>query len=290
MIHRGTITVLVIAIAIASGLAAGVGIFSTGGPGPFEYESIRGETIPIYGEGVYRHMSADVAVQGIGQDVVTLFLVIPVLIVALLLARRGGLRARLFLGGVLTYLFVQYLFYLVMGMYNPLFLVYTALAGGSFFALALVLLGVDLRALPGAITDDGVVRFAGGFLVFNAAAIGLMWLQVVVPPFIDGSIYPVELEHYTTLIVQGLDLGLLLPLSALIGVLLIHHTPMGSLLGPVYLVFLSFQMVALLGKLVAMGLSGVPVVPAIFIIPVIGVVAIGSTIGLFRRIREERLP
>lgn len=85
------------------------------------------------------------------------------------------------------------------------------------------------------------MRFAEGFLVFNAVAIGLMWLQVVVPPLLDGSIYPAQLQHYTTLIVQGLDLGLLLPLSAVSGVLLMRRTPMGCLLGPVYLVFLSFQ-------------------------------------------------
>jgi hypothetical protein len=286
MNHKRTITILVIFIALAAGIAAGVGVFSSGGPGPFDYESIRGRTVPIYGDGVYRHMSADVAVQGIGQDVVTLFIGIPVLLVALVLARRGGLRARLVLGGVLGYFFVQYLFYLVMGMYNPLFLVYTALAGTSFFALALVLLGVNLTTLGTAVDERAPVRFAGGFLVVNAVAIGLMWLQVVVPPLLDGTIYPAQLQHYTTLIVQGLDLGLLLPLSAVAGLLLMRRTPMGLLLGPVYLVFLSFQMTALVGKLVAMGLTGVSIIPAIFIIPLIGVVAIGSAIGVYRRIGE----
>lgn len=284
MKHRRTITILVVFIALAAGIAAGVGVFSSGGSGQFDYESIRGRTVPIYGEGVYRHMSADVAVQGIGQDVVTLFIGIPVLIVALVLARRGRLRARLFLGGVLGYFFVQYLFYLVMGMYNPLFLVYTALAGTGFFALGLVLLDVDLAALQVTLAERAPVRFAGGFLVVNAVAIGLMWLQVVVPPLLDGSVYPDQLQHYTTLIVQGLDLGLLLPLSAVSGVLLMRRTPMGVLLGPVYLVFLSFQMTALVGKLVAMGLTGVSIVPAIFIIPVIGLVAIGSAVAVYRRI------
>ncbi len=288
MKHGQVITILVIFIAMAAGAAAGVGVFSSGGPGPSDYQSIRGQTVPIYGDGVYRHMSADVAVQGIGQDVVTLAIGIPALIVALILARSGGLRARLFLSGVLAYFFVQYLFYLVMGMYNPLFLLYVALAGTSFFTLALVLLGVDLKSLQTALTGRVPVRFAGGFLVFNAVAIGLMWLQVVVPPLLDRSIYPAQLQHYTTLIVQGLDLGLLLPLSAVSGVLLMRRTPMGCLLGPIYLVFLSFQMTALVGKLVAMGLTGVSIVPAIFIIPVIGAVAIGSTVGVYRRIGVGR--
>lgn len=36
--------------------------------------------------------------------------------------------------------------------------------------------------------------------------IGSLWLGVVVPPLVDGSIYPKELQHYTTLVVQGFDL------------------------------------------------------------------------------------
>jgi hypothetical protein len=39
--------------------------------------SIRGENITIYGKGIYQHMAADVAIQGIAQDYVTLFMGVP---------------------------------------------------------------------------------------------------------------------------------------------------------------------------------------------------------------------
>ena len=282
MKHRTTIATLVVFAAVAAGIASAIGAFSTGGPGPFTYQSIHGHTVPIYGRGLYQHMSADVAVQGIGQDVVTLFGGVPALLLVLWLARNGGLRARLFLAGTLGYLFVQYLFYLVMGAYNPLFLLYAAIAGTSFFALALVLLEIGPEGAARAIGPRAPLQFTGGFLVFNALAIAMMWLGVVLPPLLDGTIYPTQLQHYTTLIVQGLDLGLLLPLSAVSGILMMRRTPMGCLIGPVYLVFLSFQMIALVGKLVAMGLTGVSIMPAIIIIPLIGAVAVGSTIAVLR--------
>ncbi|MCF8357840.1 MAG: hypothetical protein K9H26_03720 [Prolixibacteraceae bacterium] len=73
MKKESTITTLVIFIILISAVASGFGIFSDFGKGAFEYESIRGKTIEIFGKGVYRHMSADVAIQGIAQDYITLF-------------------------------------------------------------------------------------------------------------------------------------------------------------------------------------------------------------------------
>ncbi len=284
MEHQRAISILVLLIAVASGIAAAAGIFSGGGPGPFELETVRGTTVTIHGQGLYRHMSWDVAVQGIGQDVVTLFIAVPALLAALVFARRGSVRARLLLAGVLGYFHVTYLFYLVMGAYNPLFLVYAALAGMSFFGLALSLLGFDLVRLPKAYQPTAPTRLAGGFLIFNTVAIALMWLGVVVPPLLDGSIYPAEVQHYTTLIVQGLDLGLLLPLCMVTAILLLRGRPMGYLLAPVYLVFLSFLMTALVAKIIGMGLVGAEIVPAVFVIPTILIVTIGTTVALFRKI------
>ena len=99
MKHRKTITALAILIVLFSAVAASTGIFSGEGEGTYSYTSIRGETIPIYGKGIYKHMSADVAIQGIAQDVVTLFIAIPVLILALIGALMGSHRSRYLLAG-----------------------------------------------------------------------------------------------------------------------------------------------------------------------------------------------
>ena len=287
MKHSRTITVLTVCIIVIAGIASGIGIFSGGGPGPAEYETVRGKTVTLYGYGLYKHMSADVAVQGIGQDYITLFLGVPLLAVALVWARRDSLRGRLFLAGVLGYFLVTYLFYLVMAMYNPLFLVYAFLLGASFFAFALTMLGFDLETLPGEFSPKTPVRFSGSFLMFNTFAIALMWLSVVLPPLLDGSIYPVDVQHYTTLIVQGMDLGLLLPLCFVSAILLLKRRPTGYLLGTVYLVFLSLLMIALVAKIVAMGLVGANIIPAVFIIPLICLVTIFSAFRMVRAVGAD---
>ncbi|MDZ7659658.1 hypothetical protein [Fodinibius sp.] len=286
MKYRKSITILSSIIIILAVVAASMGIFSTGGPDPYTIETVRGETVTVYGKGLYKHMSQDVAPQGIAQDYITLSVAVPLLFLSLIWARRGSLKGRFLLAGTLGYFLVTYLFYLVMGMYNMLFLVYVILLGTSFFAFAKTLLSFDLTNLSERFNESTPVKFIGGFLIFNSIAIGFMWLQVVIPPLLDGSIIPAQVEHYTTLIVQGLDLGLLLPLSFVAGLLFIKKRPFGYLLTPVYLIFLSIMMTSLTAKVVAMGMLGQNVMPAIVIIPFFGVVSIICSVLIFKNIRE----
>jgi len=119
MNKENTVTVMVILIALISAVAAGFGIFYDSGSGVYEYESIRGQIVEIYGKGLYRHMSADVAIQGIAQDYVTLFIGIPVLLLGLYHA-KGSVRGKFVLSGALGYFWVTYLLYTAMSMYNIL--------------------------------------------------------------------------------------------------------------------------------------------------------------------------
>lgn len=279
------ISILVFCITAISAVAATIGIFSNQGLGPYEYESIRGQIVTIYGKGLYQHMSAEVAIQGIAQDYVTLFIGIPLLLISLVLAGKGSMKGRFLLAGTLGYFLVTYLFYLSMAMYNPLFLVYAFLMGASFFAFTLILISFDVNKLQASFGENTPVKFTGGFLIFNAFSIAFLWLSIVVPPLFNGSIYPKELEHYTTLIVQGMDLGLLLPLAVVSGILLIWKKPFGYLLGPVYFIFLSMLMTALTAKVVAMGIAGYNIIPVIFIIPIFNLISIICSILLLKNIK-----
>ncbi len=284
MQQKKTITILVLLIALAAIVATTAGIFTSEGPGHYSYTSIRGKTVIIHGKGLYKDMSAEVAPQGIAQDCVTLFIGVPLLLLALFAARRGGLASRFLLAGVLAYFLVTYLFYLVMGMYNALFLVYVLLAGTSFFAFVRTLRSFHLDSLALAFRPATPVKTAGRFLIFIALAIALLWLSIVVPPLLNGSIIPVQVEHYTTLIVQGLDLAVLLPAAVVSGSLLVRRVPLGYLLGPVYFVFLSLLMTALTAKIIAMGMLGYNIIPAVFIIPAFNLAALVCSFLLLRSV------
>jgi len=274
MKNKGILTVLVILITILVAIATSVGIFSDEEKGLKEFTSIHGEKIELYGKGIYHNMSADVAVQGIAQDYLTLFAGLPLLFIGLYYTLKGSLKGRLFLVGILSYLFVNYLFYSIMAMYNFLFPVYISLMGLTFFALSTTLLSFDIQTLHRYFSKKAPIRLTGGFLIVNSLLIGLLWLQTVLTPLMDGRIIPPEVEHYTTLIVQGMDLGLLLPLSFVSGLFFLLKRKIGYLMAPVYIVFLSVQMAALVSKIIGMKMAGVAVGPSIVIIPTILVIAI----------------
>ncbi len=282
-----TVSVLSLFIAVLATGAGVMGIVSNQGPGAFEHESVRGKTVVIYGKGIYRHMSAEVAVQGIAQDYVTVFVAVPLLLAALFFTMKGSLKAKFVFAGTLGYFLVTYLFYTTMGAFNSLFLVYVSLLGLSFFAFSITMLSFTPRTVPPVFSEKTPTLFLGIFLVLNASAVALLWLSIVVPPLVQGTIYPAQLEHYTTLIVQGLDLALLLPLSALTGILLMGKTPFGFMLGPVYYVFLSLLMLALTAKIIAMGMAGYSIIPVIFIIPTFAAVSIIGSIVLIVNVKVK---
>jgi len=286
MQSKKVVTILVLLIIIFSAVTTLTGIFSEAGPGRYEYESIRGKTVIIFGEGIYKHMSADVAVQGIAQDYVTLFIGIPLLLISLWGYRKNNNRSRFLLAGTLSYFFVTYLFYTAMGMYNRMFLGYVVLLGLSFFALFNVLNSFKLKNIPELFREKTPAKFVGGFLAVNSVAIALLWLSVVVPPLLDGSIYPDSLYHYTTLIVQGFDLGLLLPLGFVAGLMLIRRTSLGYLIGTTYIIFLALLMTALTAKIIGMASTGVNVIPSIFIIPAFNIISILSSYLMLSNIKK----
>ncbi len=287
MKNKKSITILVLLITVASIVAASSGILSNEGPGNYVYKSIRGEDIIIYGKGLYRHMSADVAIQGIAQDYITLFIGVPLLLISLFFTRKKSLRGMFVLAGTLGYFLVTYLFYLTMGMYNKMFLVYAFLLGSTFFAFILTVLEFNPEEIKTKFKSEKLVRNAGIFLIINASLVGLLWLGVVLPPIFDGTIYPKELYHFTTLIVQGFDLGLLLPMAFVVGILAIKKNRFGFLFAPIYMIFLSLLMIALVSKILFMAGAGQNVIPVIFIMPTIALISITFSTLLLRNIQKK---
>lgn len=283
-----TIKFLVLIIILASAIATSMGIFYQEGAGSYQYFSIRGHNVTIYGKGLYKDMSAEVAPQGIAQDHVTLLIGIPLLIISVLKARKGSLKGQFMLAGTLGYFLVTYLFYLVMGMYNSMYLLYVILLSASFFAFFLTMRSFSVNGLSQAFNEKTATGIAGGFLIFNSIAIAILWLSIVIPPLLDGTIVPLQVEHYTTLIVQGLDLAILLPASFIAGILFIRKRPIGYLFAPVYFVFLSLLMTALTAKVFAMAILEYNVIPVIFLIPTFTLISVLCTIVILRNIKKTR--
>ena len=82
-----------------------------------------------------------------GQDLVSLVVVLPTLIVTAFLSHRSSSRTRLVWLGVLVYLVYTYVVAAFDNRFNSLFLVYVALLGCSLYALAGGLATTDLAGI-----------------------------------------------------------------------------------------------------------------------------------------------
>ncbi|WP_324719344.1 hypothetical protein [Salinimicrobium sp. HB62] len=279
------ISLLSILTALCAAVAAAAGIFYSTDGKPYIYRSIRGRDVEIYGRGLYEHMSAEVAVQGIAHDYVTLFIAVPVLLFSLHLLKSGKLKAVFFHAGVLHFFFLTYLFYTNMGMYNALFLLYVIITSLSFFAFMITLFEIKLDGLREKFKPGLRRKLIGGFLMFLSTSIAFLWLEIIVTPLLDGTIIPASVAHYTSLTVQGLDLSLFLPIGFISGLLLWKNKDLGYLMSAVTLIFLCFLLTALVAKIIAMAITGVNVVPVVFIMPSALTLAVIFSFLFFRKIK-----
>ena len=279
-----SITILSLLTAALSVIASIGGIFSIDDAPSYEYTSIRGETVEVYGKGLYEHMPADVAIQGIAQDYITLFLAVPFLLVSLFLFRKKSRKGKIMLSGALLYFTVSYMIYLGMGMYNVLFLVYVGIVACSLISLIMNTATFNFNREGEIFKGARMVGAGAWFLILNCVLITLLWLSIILPPLVDGSVYPKDLYHFTTLIVQGFDLAIFLPLGFVSGVLALRRIRAGYFFTSIYLIFLSILMLALTSKVVFMGLEGQNVVPVIFIMPTLAVVAMVFSILILKKV------
>lgn len=274
MKNEKLIGTLITIISILAILATLTGILSSDGLGAYKITTFRGENIELYGKGLYRDMSSDVAIQGIAQDYITLFFAVPALIISFLLARKGSIRGKVFMSGVLGYFLLTYLFYTAMAMYNEMFLCYVSLLSTSFFALILSITDFDIKKAEESYQTTKIFKTGAIFLFLNGTMVALLWISRIIPPLLNGKLYPDGIQHYTTMIVQGFDLGLFLPIGFAIAYMALKGKPYGRFFLMVYVVFLSFLMGALCSKIAFMASTGANVFPVIFIMPVIDVVSI----------------
>lgn len=288
MKYNRSISLLVLCIIILSIFASAMGIFSNAGAGAYEIESFRGESINIHGRGLYSDDSISIVAQGTAQDIVTLALGIPLLILSLCMSLKGSLKGRLLLTGTLGYFLYTYISYVFLWMYNPMFIVYVILMSASFFALTLSMMSVDVNNLSSAFNKKLPVKFLGGFQIFFAVALCLLWMSKIIPTIIN-RIIPQGLDHYTTLVIQGLDLGFIVPIALLSGVLLIKRKPFGYLLSSV-IIMKGFTMgAALTAMIIGQYLAGVAMsIIEITMFTILSLIIFYCMILLLKNINDKR--
>lgn len=227
--YNKKIDFLVILIAFLSTIIATVSLFYTKDFSAGDsIKTISGQTINLYGRGVYKNDSLSMAVQAKGQDLVTLFFGVPFLLYSVKLNKKETLLGRFLLTGALAYFLYAYTIYCFAESYNFLFIGYVAIMGLSFYAFVSCMTTFKLGRINENFNKKIPTKYLGISNIIFALLIGLNWVRRLAPAEVGKY-----LDHYTTLPIQALDLGIVLPTIIFSAIMLMRRHSWGYLLTPI---------------------------------------------------------
>ncbi len=267
-------------VAVVAGLWPGEGI-------PYPLTNFRGEQVTINARGLYYWDTVSSAAQTQANDLVTLLLGLPLLAISFWLTLRGSLRGRIIMTGTLAFILYTYITMCFGAMYNKLFLVYVALFSLSLFAFILSMMSFDLKTLPAHFSEKLPRGWIAGLLFFAAAFLSLAWLGRVAATFAPGAVP--ALENTTSMFIQVMDLGIVVPLCVLSGILLLRRSAWGYLLASVGLMKFLTLVIAVSVMGLNMARVGVPVsMVELGVFPTMAFLNVLMTIILLKNISETQ--
>jgi hypothetical protein len=241
-------------------------------------------------ESTYFRELPSLAAQGVGQDIINLFVGGPVMMGALYYMNRGSKSASWIFAGVVFYYLYSYIIYTFGIHHNDLFLVYCAtLALSSYIFIFWVHYnaGLDIKNW---FSKAPPLKGTAIFLLAITAMFYVIWLKDIVPPLFKGEA-PVFVQenNYSPNPVHAIDLSFALPGMIITSVLLFRKHKLGYLIAPVLLVFIVVLAIALIAMMVmikARGLSDDASIAYIFSVMAV----IGSLVLLLFLRRLKRNP
>jgi hypothetical protein len=227
--------------------------------------------------------------QARGQDLVTLLVGIPLLVVGLIGARRGSVRCLLLRLGAVGYMAYAYATYAFATHFNPLFLVYVLNFGLSVYALVFGLIRLDVARLHSAFSPPAPTRLVAAALVGMGLITALLWLGPDLLAVLAGQVPNDVIEAgLLTNPIHVLDLGLVLPAAVLAGVLLARRQPWGFVLGAYFLVKFTTLGLAIMSMSVFMLADGQP--PSVPLVVLFALWTVVSAVLAWRFLSNVRAP
>jgi hypothetical protein len=253
---------------------------------PFAVTNFRGEDVTINNRGLYTWDTVSSAAQMQANDLVMLVLGLPLLAVSFWLSLKGSLRSHLLMTGTLGFILYTYITMCFGAAYNDFFLVYVALFSASLFAFILSMMSFDIPSLTKYFSERVPRKAIAGLLLFTAAFLSLAWLGRIAPTILENQT-PI-LENTTSMFIQAMDLGVIVPFSVLAGILVLRRSPWGYLLASIGL--LKFIPLGTAVSLMALNMAWVGVsvsLVEIVVFPVLALINLVMVVLLLRGIQDQ---
>ena len=242
----------------------------------------------IFISGLYRD-NPDFVAQAIGQDFVSLIVVLPTLVATAFLASRGSPHARIIWLGGLIYLVYTYAIAAFDVNFNSLFLVYVAVLGCSLYALIGGLVTTDLLGIKKCFTEKTPVQAISIYLVVLAVLFYFLWLREIIPALIAREI-PQSIQDNGTPTngIHVLDMAWILPAFVITAVSLWRKRALGYTLAGAFLSYCVLLILAILSMVVFMIRGGHPIaVPQVVIFAILLTISLGMLIWYMQGLRSS---
>lgn len=277
-------------ITILALISTSFGLFTPRGGKIYSITTARGETVELWGQGLYRFDTPIGASGFLAGDIVTLALAIPVLLIAFRMYRRSSLKGGLLLCGTLAYFLYVYTSLGFGAAYNNFFLVYTIIFSASLYGLIMTLLSFDVQRLPDHFGKALPRKGIGLFLIISGIILALIWLVLSIIPALMANKAAPEARYYTTFTTGIIDIGLVAPALLLAGVLIRRGAPSGYLLASTLLIFTCILGANLTAGGIMQVVQGIITIgqAMVFTVPfvILSVIAVWYTVILFRNLSE----
>jgi hypothetical protein len=238
---------------------------------------------------VYKNDTVSGAAQQRGNDLVALVLCVPLLLVSAFFAAKGSLRGRLIWTGTVFFFLYTYASQSFLTVYNQMFLLYVAAFSLSLYTFAASILTLDAEYIRESFRG-APVKITAAFMFLMAIALAFMWLGGIILPSLMAGERPPALETYTTLVIQALDLGVVLPLALITGYLLLKREAWGYTLASLILIKGITLGTGILSMIVFMAQAGVEIVlPQVIIFVVLTLGALALAIVFYGKMKVPAL-
>jgi hypothetical protein len=284
--HR-SIALLSAFVAILAGVAAALGVFGRGDGIFLPVRSVLGETYEIAIDGVYAGSSRQLVAEGVGWDVFTLVVAAPLLLIATVFVWRGTFRALLVAAGMLGYFLYMHLEYAVTWSFGPMFPLFIVIFGSSLvgiIGIGAILAGAGLRER----FDERFPRRTFAALTIGMSVLlTIMWIGRIA----DGLGAGVATLHgETTMTVQALDLGLMVPISVIVATAALRRSAAGMAAAAAFAVTFVTMSMAIASMMVSASIvTGTLQLPPIVIFGLAGAVGLDVLARIYASARPTAI-
>ncbi|MDT8402559.1 MAG: hypothetical protein RQ743_12760, partial [Bacteroidales bacterium] len=206
----------------------------------------------------YARETASMAAQGMGQDIVDLFLVVPAVIICLFLMRKEKRIATLLFGGLVFYVLYSFIIYSMGVHFNLMFLVYCFTLGTASYIFILYFYALSRVNVKDWFDERTPNQGIAIFFIVVAALFYLLWLRDVLPSIVENEV-PKSVSDYDLLVnpVHVIDISFALPGLIITAVLLFRKHNLAYILAPAGLVFMIVLTIALAAMVIMTRIKGI---------------------------------